>query len=119
MKAKKIIYNTLCTFLFLTFFTACGDDSPSGAGNCNDLTWAEVYAQEYETYSEASIDYANEPTVQSCNAYKNTTNNWLETLKGLSKNCLVGISEAEYQEFLENAEEAQEEVNEIDCTQYN
>lgn len=115
MKTKGIFITGIAV-LMLSLLLGCGGNSsnPLG-GNCNGLTWAEIGSEQGENLVEASTELSNNPSVQSCEAYKGALQDYYNALSNLSSNCLIGVSEAQYEESLA---EAQQSIDEIDCTEY-
>lgn len=115
MKIKGL-FITGTAVLMLSMLLGCGgnNSNPLG-GNCNGLTWAEIGNEQGENLVEASNELSNNPSVQSCEAYRGALQDYYNALSDLSSNCLIGVSEAQYEDALA---EAQESINEIDCSEY-
>lgn len=115
MNTKIITIIGIIVFLMALFIGCGGNDSNPLGSNCNGLTWAEAYENEWQDVADAVTEFSEEQTVQSCNAYKSALQDWYNALDGLGQNCLIGVSEAQYEEALADA---QQSIDEIDCTEY-
>lgn len=100
----------------MALFIGCGNNNSSNPlGGCNGLSYAEAFqGDQYQDLVDASTNFGEEQTVQSCDVYKNELQDWYSVLAGLSSNC-IAIPEQEYQEALA---EAQQSIDDIDCSEY-
>ena len=110
---RKIIYNTLYAAILLTMFTACGDDSSTGAGSCNGFLWTQEIEAEITAVSQAGSAYGTNPTVQSCEAYKGSLRTYVDALEDLNVSCIAEANEQEYQQAIV---EARASIDDIDCS---
>lgn len=99
----------------LALFIGCGNNNSSNPlGGCNGAAWGQEVSDELTNASEASSAYANDPTVEKCEIYKDALRDYYNALEGVSAACIPQASEQEYQEALAEAETS---IDEIDCTE--
>lgn len=114
MKIQITIYLGIAVSIMI-LFVGCGNDGDNPLGGCNGLSFAEAYQGErYQDLVDASANFQEEETVQSCEVYKSELQDWYSALAGLNSNC-IAVPQQQYEEALA---EAQEDIDEIDCSQY-
>ena len=94
---------------------SCGDDDDADGNvftgpNCYNA-WASVYNQSIQTMSQAAQAYGMNPSEENCNAFKAAYQNFLDDVRPF-QNC-AAISGEERQQFLEQIEEAEEEIDDL------
>lgn len=95
---------------------SCGDDDDGGGGNIYTgpncySSWANAYSQSIQQMSQAAQNYAMDQTTANCNAYKDAYQQFLNDVKPY-QNC-GAIPVTERQEFIEQIEEAEEEIDDL------
>lgn len=114
MKNKITTYLGIAISLMI-LFVGCGGNDSNPLGGCNGLSYTEAFqGDQYQDLVDASTNFGEEQTAQSCEVYKSELQDWYNVLAGLSSSC-IAVSEEQYQEALA---EAQEDINEIDCSEY-
>ncbi|MDZ7719459.1 MAG: hypothetical protein U5K72_11645 [Balneolaceae bacterium] len=114
MKSKIIVLAGIMSMM-MSLFIACGGNDSNPLGGCNGLSYAEAFqGDKYQDLVDASTNFSEQQTLQSCEVYKSELQEWFNLLAGLSSNC-IAVPEQQYQESLA---EAQEDIDEIDCSQY-
>ena len=87
------------------------DDDP--INNCgNNWSPAIELQEELAALSDAIATYSNDQSIENCNAYKQAYLNYLSAIRDWEE-CYIYIGQQ--QEFLQEVEEAEQEVNEIEC----
>ena len=101
-----------CSTVLLTFSTGCSKDSVlNPAGNCFGGKWAEQYAVELQTWSDASTTYAENPTPANCAKYKTAVKGYYDALRDIV-DCVPTVSRAEIDQSIN---EAKAEIDEGAC----
>jgi hypothetical protein len=114
MKTKVILILGITT-LILALISACGSNNSNPLGGCNGLSYAEAFqGDQYQDLLDATSTFGEEQTAQSCEVYKSELQDWYGVLQGLSSDC-IAVPQEQYQQSLA---EAQESIDEIDCSQY-
>jgi len=112
MKTKVILILGIAT-LILALVSACGGNNSSNPlGNCNGVAWGQEVSDELTAASEAGSEYGQNPTIESCEAYKDALRAYVNALKDVSSACIPAASEQEYQASIAEAEEG---IDDIDC----
>jgi hypothetical protein len=100
----------------MLLFVGCGNNNNNPlSGGCNGLTWADAYEDEFQEVVETGTVHGEQQTVQSCEANKSALQSWYNALEGLGQNCLIGVTEQQYEEALQ---EAQQDIDDIDCSEF-
>lgn len=111
---KRNIFITTLIAASMSVFISCGDDgSPSSADNCNSFTWTQQVQDEITAFSEAGAAYGQNPTIESCEIFKDAARDYVAALEELNVACITGENEADYREALAEAENS---VDSIDCS---
>lgn len=94
--------------------SACSDDNPlNPLGSCGSGSWATEVTNESAALSAAQQAYDNDPTVANCNAYKAAGVGYLDALED-AQGCVVALTRVAFDEAVD---EAQAEMDAIDCTE--
>ena len=73
-------YFTLLSFCAaFMFFTSCGGDDPADASNCN-TQFAQSFEDELEVVSQASQNFAMDPSSANCESFKQAYIDYLNAL---------------------------------------
>ena len=108
MKIKNFFPLLLSCLLFFGLFSCGGDDeNPEPGQDCNP--WEEHYNE----MATAQTAYANEQTPENCNAFKAAYADYLTAYREYG-NCF-GFTGANLEEFEEAIEEAETELDNIEC----
>lgn len=108
------------SFLFIAILsvaitTSCNkdkdDDGPADLCGANWSPAVELQ-DELNALSAAINVYSQDPTVENCNAYKQAYLNYLDAIRDWEE-CYIYVGQQ--QEFLQAVEEAEQDVNEIEC----
>lgn len=92
-----------CGAVLLTFATGCSKDSILNPnGNCFGGKWAEQYAGELQTWSDASAAYSADPTPANCAKYKTAAKSYLDALRDVV-DCVPTVSRAEIDQSINEA----------------
>lgn len=93
--------------------SACSDDNPlNPLGACASGAWATEVTNESAALSAAAQAYDDDPTVANCNAYKAAGTSYLDALDD-AQGCVVAGTRAAFDQAVD---EAQGEIDAIDCT---
>lgn len=112
MKTKVIIVLGITT-LILALISACGGNNSSNPlGGCNGVVWGQEVSDELTAASEAGTEFGQNPTIETCEAYKEALRAYVSALKGVSSACIPDASEQEYQASIAEAEQS---IDDIDC----
>ncbi len=115
MNTKFILTIGIIGMMLIVMIGCGGNNNNPLGGGCNGLTYSEAFqGDQYQDLVDASSNFGEEQTVQSCEVYKNELQDWYNVLADLSSSC-IAIPEQEYQQTLA---EAQEDIDEIDCSEY-
>ena len=86
-----------------TSVTGCSKDNPlNPAGNCFGGQWAEQYASELQTWSNAAVAYNENPNVANCANYKSAAKFYLDALDDIY-DCVPTVSKAEIDQAIKDA----------------
>ncbi len=107
MKILKIMKTRLfaigCGATMIALTSGCSKDNPlNPAGSCFDGRWAEQYAGELQTWSDAATTYSEDPTPANCTKYKTAAKNYLDALKEIA-DCVPTASKAEINKSINEA----------------
>ena len=92
-----------CGTALITFVTGCSEDSVLNPnGNCFGGKWAEQYAGELQTWSDASVAYSQDPTPANCAKYKTAAKSYLDALREIV-DCVPTASKAEIDQSINEA----------------
>lgn len=115
---KKLSFLMMLFGLISFSLVSCGDDDEDGGGSGNIYTgpncysaWANVYSQSVQQMSQAAQNYGMNQTEENCNAFKAAYQDFLNDVKPF-QNC-AAITGQERQEFIEQIEEAEEEIDDL------
>ncbi len=101
MKTRLFVIG--CGAAMIAFTSGCSKDNPlNPAGNCFDGKWAEQYAGELQTWSNATTAYSEDPTPANCTKYKTAAKNYLDALKQLA-DCVPTANKAEINKSINEA----------------
>ncbi len=99
-------------------FASCGKDDDAanevltpGGRLCTTLAYSQNVETVLNSLTVAANNYANDPSVANCNAYRNSLNGWLDVVEDYAR-CTAGLNQAEVQQSLV---EARTEVANFDC----
>ena len=95
-------------FLSLIFLISCGDDDPVEC-DINDVN--STIAQEVDDLNAAAMVWANDPTSDNCNAWKDAAQDYLDTVEDFGDTC-NNLSQSDFDAALAGAREA---LNSISC----
>ncbi len=108
-KSKIILLILLISILGLS---SCGGSDVVGAAlNCNSSNWVQEVEKELNDFSNAAMDYGNDPTNENCDKYKKAGLKYIEAL-GSVKKCVVKSGLSGFNQALD---EAKKSINEIQC----
>lgn len=127
---KKTIVKIKRSFLFLKklkvamaicisaclLLTSCSEDDVVEAlgFGCDGSSWEDKYEDALEDLGQATSEFADNPSVQSCNEYKATVLGYYEALEDIY-DC-IPFFEFSYDEALRKAKA---DLDAIDCGDYN
>ena len=104
MKTKVITMLYLLLFLFIS---SCGSDV-----DCSETNLDQNWAAELQAAINAGNAYYSDETSVNCSTYKNALNAYLNIIKDYRSCANNSSEEAQFDETIQDAEN---ELNEIDC----
>lgn len=109
--AKKIIFILMLSVAGVAFWS-CNKDKDNG--DACSIAWSTELSDEINAMSAAAQAYGQNPSYENCMAYKNAAQAYLNALKPYG-NCaaLTGQDRVAWQNALD---QAQQSVDELDCT---
>lgn len=115
-KMKKLSFLVLLFGLISFSLVSCGDDDDGGGGSIYSgpnyfNAWGDAYFQALMEINNAAQAYAMEPTEENCNAFKAAYQSFINNVKPF-QNC-TAITGQDRQEFLQQIEEAEEEIDDL------
>jgi len=109
---KQLILSSVMLFLFLNFGCSTGEDSD--VAPCS-VQWSIELQDEIDALSQAAIIRGQNPSPATCENFRSAAEDYLEALRPYG-NCsaLTGQNRQEWQNAVE---EAEVQIQEIDCSQ--
>ena len=110
MNTFKVLFFTLAISLFL--LSSCGgDDVVASATGCGNASWATTLESSVSKWSDASTNYANNPTSDNCKKYKAAGLDYVKAIKSVTK-CIPGSSKKFYDDAIKGLND---EIKNINC----
>lgn len=101
-RMKRNLFLIGCGVAMLLTY-GCSKDNPlNPTGNCFGGNWAENYASELQTWSDAATAYSEDPTSANCDKYKTAAKNYLDALKEVA-DCVPTADRAELNKSINEA----------------
>lgn len=105
---KNIKSVLVCSVVFFAF-TSCSKNPIK----CFGGSWIQELSSELTDWTTAAQEYSDNPTMENCNTYKSSVNDYLDAIDKI-KNC---VPTASLGDLNGSIDEAKQELNEIDCQQ--
>lgn len=102
------IYALLVTVCFV-LFVACNKDD-NDVDTCAGFVYGEEIADEAQALSEAAIAYGQNATPETCQAYKEAFQDYIDELQHY-ENCIPASDHDQWEQSLEEAEQDLKELN--------
>ncbi|PHN01787.1 hypothetical protein [Flavilitoribacter nigricans] len=100
-------------FLLITFTitlsTACSKDNPGPGGCAANFNWTVELQDEANVLSNAAQAYAQDPTTENCNTYKDAYQDYLDAAEDIDF-CVPAADQAAYDAAIEDARDSLDDL---------